>query len=84
MNREPSREITRVVLADDHPLFREGVASLLERSGDAILVAEAATGEEAVRLAEELLPDVVLMDLKMPGIGGTEAKIGRASCRERV
>ena len=73
MNREPSREITRVVLADDHPLFREGVASLLERSGDAILVAEAATGEEAVRLAEELLPDVVLMDLKMPGMGGTEA-----------
>ncbi len=72
-DRETSREVTRVVLADDHPLFREGVASLLERSGDAVLVGEAATGEEAARLAEELLPDIVLMDLKMPGMGGTEA-----------
>jgi DNA-binding NarL/FixJ family response regulator len=72
-DRDTSRELTRVVLADDHPLFREGVASLLERSGDAVLVGEAATGEEAVRLADELLPDIVLMDLKMPGMGGTEA-----------
>jgi DNA-binding NarL/FixJ family response regulator len=66
-------EITRVLLADDHTLFREGVASLLERAGDVELVGEAATGEEAVRLSEELLPDVVLMDLKMPGMGGIEA-----------
>jgi DNA-binding NarL/FixJ family response regulator len=72
-DREATREPTRVVLADDHPLFREGVASLLGRSGDAVLVAEAATGEEAVRLADELLPDIVLMDIKMPGMGGTEA-----------
>ena len=62
-----------VLLADDHKLFREGVASLLERAGDVELVGEAATGEEAVRLAEELLADVVLMDLKMPGMGGIEA-----------
>jgi DNA-binding NarL/FixJ family response regulator len=66
-------EPTRVLQADDHTLFREGVASLLERVGDIRLVGEAATGEEAVRLAEELLPDVVLMDLKMPGMGGIEA-----------
>lgn len=66
-------EPTRVLLADDHTLFREGVASLLERAGDIRLVGEAATGEEAVRLADELLPDVVLMDLKMPGMGGIEA-----------
>jgi len=66
-------ESTRVLLADDHRLFREGVGSLLERVGDIELVGEAATGEEAVRLAEELLPDVVLMDLKMPGMGGIEA-----------
>ena len=72
-DRDTSREVIRVVLADDHPLFREGVASLLERSGDAVLVGDAATGEEAVRLAEDLLPDIVLMDLKMPGMGGTEA-----------
>src|SRR5215217_8873318 len=70
---ETSRELTRVVLADDHPLFREGVASLIGRTDDMALVGEVASGEEAVRLADELLPDIVLMDLKMPGIGGTEA-----------
>ena len=63
----------RVLLADDHRLFREGVASLLERAGDVELVGEAATGEAAVRLAEKAQPDVVLMDLKMPGMGGIEA-----------
>ncbi|MBA2715037.1 MAG: response regulator transcription factor [Rubrobacteraceae bacterium] len=72
-DRKTSSEVTRVVLADDHPLFREGVASLLERSGDSVLVGEAATGEEAVRLADEEMPDIVLMDLKMPGMDGTEA-----------
>ncbi len=66
-------ERTRVLLADDHKLFREGVASLLERAEDIELVGEAATGEEAVHLAEELLADVVLMDLKMPGMDGIEA-----------
>jgi DNA-binding NarL/FixJ family response regulator len=66
-------ETTRVLLADDHRLFREGVASLLERTEDIELVGEAATGEEALRLAEELAADVVLMDLKMPGMGGIEA-----------
>ncbi len=71
--RGPLSEPTRVLLADDHRLFREGVASLLERAGDMELVGEAATGEEAVRLAVEQFPDVVLMDLKMPGIGGIEA-----------
>lgn len=70
---EAAIERTRVLLADDHRLFREGVASLLERAADLALVGEAATGEEAVQLTEELLPDVVLMDLKMPGMGGIEA-----------
>lgn len=63
----------RVLLADDHPLFREGVASLLGRAGDIEFVGEAATGEEVVRLTDELLPDIVLMDLNMPGMGGIEA-----------
>ena len=69
----PRGEAIRVLMADDHGLFREGVASLLERAEDIELVGEAATGEEAVRLAEELFADVVLMDLKMPGMGGIEA-----------
>ena len=63
----------RVLLADDHRLFREGVASLLARVDDVELVGEAATGEEAIRLATELAPDVVLMDLNMPEVGGIEA-----------
>lgn len=66
-------EPVRVLLVDDHTLFREGVASLLERADDIVLVGEVGTGEEAIRLAEELLPDVVLMDLKMPGIEATRA-----------
>ena len=69
----PREEAIRVLVADDHGLFREGVASLLERAEDVEIVGEAATGEDAVRLAEEELPDIVLMDLKMPGVGGIEA-----------
>lgn len=71
--REVSNDKVRVLLADDHRLFREGVASLLERADDIALVGETGTGEEAVRLADELEADIVLMDLKMPGIGGIEA-----------
>lgn len=70
--RDPSRP-TRILLADDHRLFREGVSSLLQRSPDLELVGEAATGEEAVRLSEQISPDVVLMDLNMPGMSGIEA-----------
>jgi DNA-binding NarL/FixJ family response regulator len=69
----PGNESIRVLLADDHQLFREGVGSLLERADDIALVGEAATGEEAIAMADSLLPDVVLMDLQMPGIGGLEA-----------
>jgi DNA-binding NarL/FixJ family response regulator len=63
----------RVLLVDDHRLFREGVVSLLERAPDIQLVGEAGTGEEAIQLAARLLPDVVLMDVQMPGIGGINA-----------
>lgn len=73
LNNDPQSQTITVLIADDHTLFREGVASLLERNSDIALTGEAATGEEAVRLTGELLPDIVLMDLKMPGMGGIEA-----------
>jgi len=60
----------RVVLADDHRLFREGVASLIERAPDIELVGEAATGEDALRLMAELQPDIVLSDCRCLGQAG--------------
>jgi DNA-binding NarL/FixJ family response regulator len=66
-------ELIRVLIADDHPLFRDGMRGLLDSVADAEVVGEAATGEEAVELAEKLQPDIVLMDIKMPGINGIEA-----------
>jgi DNA-binding NarL/FixJ family response regulator len=63
----------RVLMVDDHPLFREGVASLLATAKDIDLVGEAGSGEQAIKLVDELSPDVVLMDLHMPGTGGIEA-----------
>ena len=66
-------EKLRVLIADDHPLFRDGMRGLLATQQDIEVAGEATTGEEAVRLAAELEPDVVLMDIKMPGLGGIEA-----------
>ena len=63
----------RVLIADDHPLYREGMRGRLERATDMEVVGEAASGDEAVRLAEELQPHVILMDIKMPGKNGIEA-----------
>ncbi|MEO7146461.1 MAG: response regulator transcription factor [Terrimesophilobacter sp.] len=64
---------TRVVVADDHPVVRAGIVALLGTTDDLDVVGEATTGLEAVELALELEPDVVLMDLRMPGIKGDEA-----------
>ncbi len=64
---------TRVVVADDHPVVRAGIVALLGTTDDLDVVGEATTGLEAVELALELEPDVVLMDLRMPGINGDEA-----------
>src|SRR5215216_600673 len=66
-------EPIRVLIADDHPLFRDGMSGLLDSVTDAEVVGEATTGEEAIELAEELQPDVILMDIKMPDINGIEA-----------
>ena len=63
----------RVLLAEDHDIVREGTRQLLERAGDLSIVGEAGDGEEAVRLAELLRPDVVVMDVRMPKMGGLEA-----------
>ncbi|MDA0350664.1 MAG: response regulator transcription factor [Chloroflexi bacterium] len=63
----------RVLLVDDHAEFRGGLRGLLAREEDIEVVGEAANGEEALRLTERTAPDVVLMDLHMPGVNGIEA-----------
>jgi DNA-binding NarL/FixJ family response regulator len=63
----------RVLLVDDHALFRKGVADLLASERDFELVGEASDGMRAVEMARELMPDVILMDISMPGIDGLEA-----------
>ncbi|HKZ54533.1 MAG TPA: response regulator transcription factor [Anaerolineales bacterium] len=63
----------RVLIADDHTIVRAGVRLLLEAERDMEVVGEALNGEEAVTLAESLRPDVILMDIAMPGAGGLEA-----------
>jgi DNA-binding NarL/FixJ family response regulator len=63
----------RVLIADDHPLFREGMRGRLDRVKDVEVVGEAASGDESVEMTRRLEPDVVLMDIKMPGLSGIEA-----------
>ncbi len=63
----------RVLLADDHQVVREGLRSLLSQQADIEVVAEAQDGREAVQLARELRPDLVIMDITMPSLNGTDA-----------
>ena len=63
----------RLLIADDHKLFRIGLQKMLREAQDIKVVGEARTGEEAVTLARELTPNIILMDICMPGIGGLEA-----------
>lgn len=63
----------RILIADDHTLFRDGVGALLQSIPEFQVVGEAATGEQVIRQANSLQPDVILMDLQMPGVNGIEA-----------
>ncbi len=63
----------KVLVADDHLVVREGLVVMLQGAGEFEVVGEACDGQEAIRLAKELRPDVVLIDVQMPGVGGIEA-----------
>lgn len=65
--------MTRILVADDHDLVRMGIVRMLSDIKEFEVVGEARSGEEAVKLARELKPDIILMDVRMPGIGGLEA-----------
>jgi NarL family two-component system response regulator LiaR len=69
---DPIAPIT-VMIVDDHEMVRRGACGYLEAQADISIVAQASSGEEAVRFAQEFIPDVVLMDLVMPGMDGVEA-----------
>lgn len=64
---------TRVLIADDHALVREGIAAFLKLSGDIEVIAEASDGFEAIKKTNELKPDIIILDISMPKLGGLEA-----------
>lgn len=81
-----SKEPLRILIADDHPLFRNGMRALLATDPEMEVVGEATAGDEAIALAASLQPEVILMDLGMPGVGGIEAtrRILQASPHIRI
>lgn len=79
-------DVTRVLLADDHPALRMGIRVLLDQAPDVEVVAEAGSGEEALALIEALQPDVAVLDCQLPGMGGVEVaqEIARRDLPVRV
>ena len=73
MEGKSSTDLIRLVIADDHAFYREGVRTMLLRLPDMEVIGEAADGDETIAKAESLQPDVILMDIKMPGTNGIEA-----------
>src|SRR5215467_6667200 len=75
-----------VLIVDDHDVVRQGIRAFLAAQPDLQIVGEAASGEEAIRLARDYIPDVVLMDLAMPGMNGVEAtrEVKRISPRTQI
>jgi DNA-binding NarL/FixJ family response regulator len=73
----------RILVADDHPVVRDGIVSIIEVEKDMRVVAQAEDGVEAVELVKKLLPDIVLLDLRMPRLDGLEAIAQIQSCRSR-
>ena len=78
--------MTTVLLVDDHPVVREGLRGMIDAEDDLEVIGEAASGAEAITMAESLRPDVVLMDLRMPGVDGVAAteRILASSASTRV
>ncbi|HEY0606425.1 MAG TPA: response regulator transcription factor, partial [Herpetosiphonaceae bacterium] len=73
-------ESIQIVIVDDHPLFREGVAHTLAAQPDIEVVAEGASADDAIRLAEEFLPDLILVDITMPGGGLHATQVIATTC----
>lgn len=81
-----TKEPMRIIVADDHVLFRDGVRALVDAMPDAVLVGEASDGLQAVAAVAEHRPDVVVMDLRMPQLDGVEAtrRLVAQGCETRV
>jgi DNA-binding NarL/FixJ family response regulator len=83
-HQPPGTGPIRVLIADDHPLFCDGLAALLVAAPGTELAGAAANGTDAVQLAREVQPDVVIMDLRMPGLNGIEATRRIVACCPRA
>ncbi len=73
MTNQENQETIKILVTDDHPLFRKGISHMLNAQPDMKVVGEANDGREAVALAQELMPDLILMDVQMPNCNGLEA-----------